>query len=259
MARAQPAGICGAASSGLSHASWTAAPCLLPGPGLASVTVPMRAGCDEQSSRVLQLRRTSALRGLTVLPTAPAPPAPGAALPVCVWVAPVPRAMGHRVPVRGTQPRDWRCGWNWEGGLPWARPLCTCRDWPCPLCTSGSRPLFCPDGDPLSLSLPRSSASRGSVGAAGPAVAEDRRGVGWVSRALGCTVTVSLTAAAVRVLLGWTLESYDEEQEACGVIGTQPVAVRLPRASSFCKSLHHCFPPPRVALKSLQRSRAKFF
>lgn len=43
-----PAGICGAASSGLSHASWTAAAArgLLSGPGLASVTVPVGAWCD---------------------------------------------------------------------------------------------------------------------------------------------------------------------------------------------------------------------
>lgn len=57
---------------------------------------------------------------------------------------------------------------------------------------------------------------------------EDRRRVGW------WMVTVSLTAAAVGVLMGWTLESCDEEQQAvvCGVTRAPAVAVRLPRAFS---------------------------
>lgn len=59
--------------------------------------------------------------------------------------------------------------------------------------------------------------------------------MGWVSHALGWMVTVSLAAAAVGVLLGWTLENCDEEQQAvaCGIIGTYAVAVRLPRAISL--------------------------
>lgn len=48
-------------------------------------------------------------------------------------------------------------------------------------------------------------------------------------------MTVSLAAAAVGVLLGWTLENRDEEQQAvaCGVIRTHAVAMRLPRAISL--------------------------
>lgn len=61
---------------------------------------------------------------------------------------------------------------------------------------------------------------------------EHRRGLGCVSPALGWMVTVSLAAATVGVQ-GWTLESCDEEQQACGVIRTHAVVVKLPRAISL--------------------------
>lgn len=67
---------------------------------------------------------------------------------------------GHGTPPRSCQ-RDTATRLALRGELGgWAalRPLlCTCRDWPCLVCTSGSRPRFHPEGDRCHCHSPKST------------------------------------------------------------------------------------------------------